>query len=164
MTVEVNRKTWSQFCKKFNLTNQYRSAQVSVKQKGRRKIEMVPEAPFLGVSISKKGRLIDGIDLFTGQLDPDRLNQPLVSIKQPESILVEKDKTGEATRLSVTSKDGTEAAVILTGEAGESRYRSFVEQIAYSLYERRGGSQGDHIDDWLEAEKRVRATEQSLTR
>lgn len=163
MTTEVKRKSWAQFCKQFNLTNQYRDVQVSLKARGRRPIEITQSAPFLGVALSKKGRLIDGIDLFTGTLDPDRLSEPVVSIKQPELIVVEKAEDGLATRLSVKSKDGTEANIQLTGDRDDDRYRGYVAQLAYSMFERRGGQSGDDVNDWLEAERRLKVTEQSLT-
>jgi len=34
-----------------------------------------------------------------------------------------------------------------------------IERLAYLLYEQRGGDPGDPVEDWLEAERRVKALE-----
>jgi hypothetical protein len=163
MTTEIKRKTWSQFCKKFNATNQYRTASVSVKQKARGAVDMDHDTPFMGISIAKKGRLIDGIAVYTGKYDPDKLTEPTYMITQPEKIVIEQNN-GSDSRLVIRSKDGTEARLELVGQRDDGQYRSFVEKVAYTIYERRGHSTGHDFDDWLEAEKRIKEAELQLTR
>ena len=43
----------------------------------------------------------------------------------------------------------------------ENKLRELTEQLAYELYEKRGRSDGNHEQDWLEAEKIARARLQS---
>lgn len=163
MTTEIKRKTWSQFCKKFNATNQYRTASVSMKSRSRKAVDMDSDTPFMGISIAKKGRLIDGIQVYTGKFDPDRLTEPTLTVSQPEKIVVEQNN-GSDSRLVIRSKDGTEASLVLSGERDDNKFRSFVEKVAYTIYERRGHSTGRDFDDWLEAEKKIKEAELQLTR
>ena len=164
MSTEIKRKVWSQFCKKFNASNQYRLANVSVKTKGRNAVEVDRDAPFMGIALARNGRLIDGIELYTGKYDPDKLKEPIISIKQPDKVLLETDDTGADGRLTVRTKDGTEVNISLSGQKDPERHRSLVEKMAYTMYERRGYQTGREFDDWVEAEKRVKETELELTR
>ena len=41
-------------------------------------------------------------------------------------------------------------------EFDEARLRELIARKAHELYERRGGSPGQDLDDWLEAERLVR--------
>lgn len=163
MATEIKRKTWSQFCRKFNVTNQYRLADVQVKSKGQRSMDLDRGAPFLGIALARKGRVIAGIDLFTGKYDPDKLNEPVVSIREPEKIILEKDGSGTDNHLLLEAKDGTRVSVSLSGAKDPERHRSLVEKLAYTIYERRGQQIGHEFDDWVEAEKRVKEKELQLT-
>ncbi len=162
MIAQIKRNNWSRFCKKFNITNQLRNATVSVKHEGGNEVEINQNSPFLGISIAKKGRLIDAVDLFTGQYDPEKLTEPVVSVKQPVKMVLEKDNDDKDNRLTVESKDGTMAQVILCGEKVADQRKVFVEKVAYSMYEQRGFTSGGDVDDWLEAERRIREIELQL--
>jgi predicted RNA-binding protein YlqC (UPF0109 family) len=162
MADEIKRNRWSQFFKKFSAANQYRQSTILVEQKGKSKAQINHDAPFLGIAVTKQGRLIDGIRLYTGQNDPEKISQPVLSIKEPVKIEVEKDSNGLASRLAVHSEDGTVARVILSGERDAGRFHSYVEEVAYRIAERRGFGPGNHVDDWLEAEKKIKETELEL--
>jgi hypothetical protein len=164
MTTEIKRKTWSQFCKKFNATNQYRTASLRLTSKDRKAVDMEQNTPFLGITVARSGRTIDALALFTGKLDPDRLTEPTLTIRQPEKIVVEHNGNGMDSRLVISGKDGTVASVALTGPKDLEHYRSFVQQVAYSIFERRGYSGGKDFDDWVEAEKKIKEAELQLTR
>lgn len=164
MAIEIKRSNWSRFCRKFNVTNQYRQAAVSVKHRAGNEVELNQNSPFMGLAITKKGRLIDGIELFAGQYDPERLTEPIVSIKQPVKVILEKDNNAMDNRLSVEGKDGTVANVVLSGEKGPQQYHLFVEKLAYSICERRGFAPGSDLDDWFEAERKIKETELPFVR
>ena len=159
MGTEIKRNTWSRFCKKFNTTNQLRWATVSVKARGENETAISQDQPFMGIAITKKGRLIDGIELFAARYNPERLAEPVVTVKEPARLVLEKSPDGTDNRLMIQSKDGSVASVALTGETGPQQRQAFVEKLAYSMYERRGCTHGDHVHDWLEAERRVKETE-----
>ena len=159
MTSEIKRSNWSRFFKKFNQTNQLRHTTIRMKHRNGNEVEINQNSPFIGIAINKKGRLIDGIEVFTGQHDPDRLSEPVVSIKQPVRIVLEKDKDGADNHLLVEGKDGTVASVFLSGKNTPEQYQAFVEKLAYSMYERRGFTPGSDIDDWIEAEKKIKEVE-----
>jgi len=159
MATEIKRNTWSRFCRKFNETNQYRQATVCVQQRNQNEIEINRDCPFMGIAVTKKGRLIDGIEFFTAQYDPHKLYEPILVVKQPVRILLEKDENGMDNHLSVESKDGTVAHIDLSGERDSQRYYSVVEKLAYSIGERRGFAPGGDRDDWLEAERKIKEAE-----
>ncbi|MEW6411449.1 MAG: DUF2934 domain-containing protein [Candidatus Zixiibacteriota bacterium] len=162
MTIEVKRTKWVTFLKQFNATNQYRKATVSVKRPGSKNTPVDRDVPFMGVAIARKGRVIEGIELFMAQADPERLNQPTVSIKQPAKIVVEKGADESYHQLVVEAKDGTVAKIDLSGTPQPEHHRSVIERLAYSIYERRGHTPGRDVEDWLEAEQKIRQVEHSL--
>ncbi len=164
MGVEIKRNGWSRFCKKFNETNQLRHAAVRVKHRDDGEVAIDRGSPFMGIAIAKKGRLIDGVELFTGQSDPDKLTEPLVVVKEPVRITLEKDHNDMDNCLSVEGKDGTVAEVVLSGEKVAGQYHSLIQKLAYSMYERRGFTPGNDVEDWLEAEKKVREVELQFVR
>ncbi len=164
MATEIKRNNWSRFCKKFNETNQLRHATVRVKHRNDNEVEIDRGSPFMGIAITKKGQLIDGVELFTGQYDPDKLTEPLVAVKEPVRIVLEKDGDGMDNCLSVESKDGSVAKIVLSGQKVAGQYHSLIEKLAYSMYERRGFTPGNDVEDWLEAERKVKEIELQFVR
>ncbi len=156
MAKEIKRNTWSKFVKKFTEDNRYRWMSVTVSDKKSENGGEYYETPFMGLALEKKGRLIDGLQLISGSDDPDRLKNPLISLKQPEKVVVEKTKNGEDVQLKIKTKDGREAAVKLSGPPDPY---PLVERVAYNIYQKRGYSHGDDQNDWYEAERRIRDTE-----
>ncbi len=163
MVKEVKKTVWAKFCKEFNQANQYRSANITIIDRNNHESELTGNLPFLGVSLQKKGRLIDSVEFFAGRWDPDKLTQPVLSIKEPEKMMLEKNPVGADDCLWVHTKDGSKARVELHGEKNPEMYRSLVEKVAYSIFERRGYSTGNDMNDWLQAEKLVKQTEETLT-
>jgi len=172
MKVEIKRNSWGRFRKKFNTSNQYRQSVLSVKRKNRKEIEICRDYPFMGIAIAKKGRmgiaiakkgrLIDGVEFFLCQHDPNNLSQPVLSLKEPVMIAVEKDEHGNDMCLMVESRDGTIVSMSLIGESNPYQFHSLVEMMAYNLSEQRGFDPGQDTDNWCEAERRIRETEQEL--
>ena len=122
MAVEVKRNTWGRFRKKFNSVNQYRQAAVCVKGRDGQKTELVADCPFLGFVVTKKGRLIDGIDVYVGQDHSCHPIKPILSVKEPSRVMLNKDEDGWDNCLSVESKDGSVAYVLLSGDKDPQRY------------------------------------------
>ena len=158
MTKEVKRNQWAQFFRKFNASNQYRHVRVSFRDKDSAREFPLYENPFLGLALEKKGRLIDGVQFYAGRADSDIVSEPVISLKQPERILVEKDETGSERRITIKTRDGLEATADL-GDYDSEKGRRLVEKVAYSIYQKRGGRHGNDADDWLEAERKVREAE-----
>jgi hypothetical protein len=163
MENEIKRNNWSRFFKKFNSANQFRGTELSVTGPGT-KIDKVPMGPFLGVTLSKNGRFIDGIQFLSGSWNIDAVAEPATTIRDPKQVWLEKDDDGHDLRLRIRSKDGIEARLKLLGEPQFEQKRNLVEKVAYSMYEHRGRRHGDDMGDWYEAEKRVENTESQLTR
>ena len=163
MVSEIKRNNWSRFLKKFSSSNQYRPATIRVAADGSDRTPATERAALLGVALEKKGRLIDGIQLFTGLGCAESIDEPVVSIKQPSKVLLNKDDDGRDVQLTVISGDGTAATIELNGERDEDLYNQLVGRVAYSLYEHRGNGHGNDSEDWQEAQRRIRAAELSFT-
>lgn len=159
MATEIKRNSWSRFCRKFSVSNQSRCATVRIKHRDDNEVEVDRNSPFMGVAITKKGRLIDGVEFFTGHQDPNKLTEPFVAIKEPVRMVLEKDREGMDNCLSVEGKDGTVARVVLSGGKAAEQYHSVIEKLAYSMYERRGFTPGSDVADWLEAERKIKEIE-----
>ena len=160
MKKEVKRNTWSKFCRKFSADNMLRGAKIRFNDRKQNDIQFSGEYPLMGLTIEKKGRLIDGILFYAGWTSPDKVAQPILSIKEPDEIFVEKDSDGQDIGLQVRTRDGGVAMIELGENTGSERIQDFVRQVAYSMYERRGYSDGNDMGDWFEAEKKVREAEQ----
>jgi len=159
MVREIKRNTWAGFCKKFSSANQYRRIFIRASDYAGHDDSTVGEVSLFGITLEKKGRLIDGIQLLSAWEDPEVAARPLMSIKQPTKMLLEKDDQGNDNRLTVMSRDGKQTVIEMTGERNPERERQMVARVAYGLYERRGRSHGSDMNDWLEAEQKVREAE-----
>ncbi len=156
---EIKRSEWAQFCKQFNTANQFRQSTLSFTVRRDQQSFM---APFLGITLSKKGRQVDGINIFAGQFHGDQIGNPLLKITEPTSIQIEKDAEGRDVCLSLRSRNGQIARLELNGDKNPELQSIMVRQMAYSLFERRGYSHGDDWSDWFEAERLLRQLEEQL--
>lgn len=163
MDKEIRRNEWSRFCKRFNADNQYRPTRMSVRRRSEGTTDM-EVAPFMGIALSKKGRLIEGVRFYTGRWNPESVAEPVMTITEPASMKVEKDKAGRDVKLRIRGKDGTEAMLELMGDKNDNQMRGFIEKIAYAMYERRGYTPGNDWNDWFEAEHKVHEAETQLTK
>lgn len=161
MADEIKKNDWLRFCKSFNAANQYRPNKLIVKSKNK-DVSSMSLAPFMGMCLSKKGRAIGALQMCAGRARAEAVVEPVMTIKEPERIFLEKDKQGNDTRLRIWSKDGTEVSLELTGDKETDQFQHLVEQVAYSLFEHRGHSSGQDMGDWFEAERLVRNAEKDL--
>ncbi len=159
MIKEISRNAWAKFCKKFSSDNRYRQFGVTVTGRNKKDGRIVWDSPFMGLELEKKGRLIDGLQLFSAWADPHRAALPIVAFKQPVKIMLEKDNKGNDRKLTVHTKDGTRAMIELISCKDLNQHQVLIEKVAYSIYERRGYSHGNDWVDWVEAEKKVAETE-----
>jgi len=163
MADEIKKNEWLRFCKSFNVANQYRPNKLIVKSKNN-DVSSMSLTPFMGMSLRKKGRTIGTLQLCAGRARAEDIVEPVMTIKEPERISLEKDQQGNDTRLRIWSKDGTEVTLELTGDKETDQYQQLIEQIAYSLFEHRGHSSGQDMGDWFEAERLVKNAEKDLTK
>jgi hypothetical protein len=162
MANQIRRNNWRRFFRKFNSANQYRRTEIRITQNGNEN-EPIPVSPFMGIALKKRGRLIDGIQFFSGGWNASEVAQPVVTLKDPSQIWLEKDNTGRDNQLRIKSSDGTEISLALYGEPQIEQERSLVEKVAYSMFEHRGYWHGNDMGDWLEAEQRIKQIEIQLT-
>lgn len=161
MITEIKKTEWPKFYRRFNATNLYRPARVSIVDADGRENTVCP-APFMGIALLRQGRKITGIQFLAGQADPERLIEPVVTVIEPTGLTLESDADGTDIRLRIRSQaDRREIVLELTGQPESSR--NLVQKVAYGLYERRGYTPGCDRDDWYEAEQKVRQVEAELT-
>jgi hypothetical protein len=160
---EIKRNAWSKFCRQFTAQNQYRQANVTIIDRNNKESGLTGNLPFLGMVLQKNGRLIDGVKLFAGQWQPDKLMEPVLVIREPEKLMLDKDAQGVDQCLWIQTADGSKARIELHGERDQNLQRELVEKVAYAIFERRGYSNGNDINDWLEAERLVKSAESIVT-
>ena len=159
MIKEISRNTWVKFCKKFSLNNQYRLFNVNVINKDKSNGKIIWDSPFMGLELEKKGRFIDGLRLFSAWADPQSAALPIALFKKPVKLILEKDDEGNDCKLMVHTKDDTQAVIELISDRDPNQHQVLIEKVAYSIYERRGYSQGNDHVDWAEAERKVAEAE-----
>ncbi|MEZ5360170.1 MAG: hypothetical protein R3F48_15240 [Candidatus Zixiibacteriota bacterium] len=160
MAQEIKRNNWSRFCKRFSSSNQYRQTTMFLSDSTDKK--SLSFDPFMGMTLTKKGRLIDGIRIYAGGLNPDTVLEPVVTLKDPEKILVEKTNDGQERRLNITCKDGTEVNINIAESDEQTGFKTLTRRIAYGLFERGGYHNGNDMGDWFAAEERVREAASQL--
>ncbi len=161
MEKEITKTSWSKFFRDFNATNQFRQANISIIDKRKSSDGVASNLTFLGMGMEKKGRNIEGVQFFAGRWDPEKIVEPILSVKEPVKIILQKSQNGQDQMVRVQAKDGSEARIELFGE---NRPEPLVEKVAYTIYERRGRSDGNDQGDWFQAERIVKETEKQLTR
>ncbi len=157
MIKEIRRGQWAQFFRKFNADNQYRQVHITYKESNTNKEISLENRPFIGLGLEKKGRFIEGIQFFAGRGDAIDIAEPILAIKDPERIIVEKDNLGHDFRMTIKTKDSYEIVAIL-GPHDYKQVKNLIEEVAYSIYVKRGGLHGADTDDWQQAEKKVYET------
>lgn len=159
MDKEIKRNSWLHFCKKFSSDNQYREITIKFIDRHKKIVNVIEHQPLLGLSLTKKGRLIDGFQLYSEWGHVERVAAPVAAIKEPKRVKVGLDQNGREHILMIESEDGSRIDIELYGDRDENRQRGLVEKVAYSMYEKRGYTPGNQETDWLEAERIVRETE-----
>lgn len=157
MTKEIRRGQWAHFLRKFNTNNQYRQVHITYKDASNNKEISLDDRPFIGLALEKKGRFIDGIQFFAGRGDVHNIAEPILTIKDPERIVVEKDNDGHDFRLTIKTRDCYEIVADL-GPHDYEQVKHLIEKVAFSIYVKRGGWHGADTDDWRQAEKKVHET------
>ena len=71
-------------------------------------------------------------------------------------------RRGKIVVVGTHDNGGTTVRIELFGDKTEETERSLVQQVAYSIYERRGYTDGNDMGDWFEAEQKVRQAEKQL--
>lgn len=156
---KVAKSGWGRFAMQFTASNLYRPAIMAVNYDDENEAAYRQALPFIGITIAKKGKAPNALELSAKQYDPDSLVERLVTIKHPVKLIIERDETGTDQRLVIENEDGAVTVVTFTGEASPEHYRAVVERVAYNLYRQRGETVGGELDDWLEAERTVRMAE-----
>ncbi len=162
MITEIKKSEWPKFHRKFNATNLYRPARLSIIDGDGNQTTVCP-TPFMGIALTREGRKVNGIQFLAGQADPENLIEPIVTVVEPARLMLETDADGSDYRLCIRSQaDNREIVLELTGQRESSQ--TLVQKVAYSLYERRGYTPGSDRDDWYQAEQKVKEIELQLTR
>jgi len=164
MNREIKRNNWSRFCKSFSKSNQYRSAKVVQKQRGKAEEQLCGSFPLMGLKLTKSGRFIDGIEFYGSRAETDTAAEAVVGIKDPKRIVLSADASGIHQTLQIETKSGAKVKVAMEGPQHGEMQQKIVEQIAHTLYETRGAGHGDDQQDWYTAQRIVEETESKFTK
>jgi hypothetical protein len=151
MRKEIQRNNWSRFCRKFSKEYRFRASRVNADASDLS--TWSNEVPVLGLTLTKKGRRIDGFELYVGQTDPEQPFEPALTVSDAAELILEQDPESPVECLRIKSKDGSEAMVELGDPSRSGPYKELLERLAYSLYERRGHADGHDRADWHEAKR-----------
>ena len=162
MFTDIKKTNWLQFCKKFNLSNQYRLMGVRIENESTGFVIEMESSIFLGFAVSKRGRWIEEISLIAGSKNPNNIAEPIASIFQPLTMSVMKDEMEVDSHLKITGTDGTTMSLLLNSEQNPQLRHTLKEEIAHSVFERRGCNHGCDLDDWDKAEKIITEAEHEL--
>jgi len=159
---EIKRNSWPKFCRSFNAANQYRQLDISIVNSKNSPSSLAENLPFLGISLDRGKKEITGLKIFTGLWDPAKILAPILTIKDPAAIFLEKDENNTDKILVIESRDGSQARLILFGAPNPEQARVLVEKLAYAIAEKRGFPSGNDMSDWLEAERLIHQAEEQL--
>ena len=155
MYTKVRKNSWAKFCREFNQANQFRHVTVRIEDDPMYHVKTVASSIFLGLLVAKQGRRITKISLCSGSSCLDRNVEPMASVNQPVSVSITKDETGVDDCLKIVAEDGMTVSLSLEGKQDPQLCHTLMKEIAHSIYERRGGSHGNDVEDWLEAENMI---------
>lgn len=82
---------------------------------------------------------------------PDLAADQIATSTRAASVAKSPTRTGRTARVKFT-----DAAIGESAHAGLAPSPEEVQRLAYELYVRRGGADGNHLDDWYEAERQLR--------
>ncbi|RMH36014.1 MAG: DUF2934 domain-containing protein [Nitrospirae bacterium] len=92
----------------------------------------------------------------TSSKSAERRSQPKQASRSRNPI-GSKARTVKASRKPAQEEPASQTAPSSTVSSPSDDFHARVAIRAYELYERRGGHHGQDLDDWLEAERQIRA-------
>ncbi len=145
----ILKKTWEEFCKGFTSAHRLRRATIEA---GEEPLLGHPGLPFVSLYYDmEEGRI--SIGLGTG--DPQGLVREFASVVGPRAIyLMEEDEALQGIRgLQIQQAPGSPMIRLLFDDEPKELVRGqWIADVAYALYEARGGGHGEDQRDWFQAE------------
>ena len=158
MTKNIRRKDWAGFCREFNDRNRFRTFKAGDPRK-----KEFAEALFIGVSLLKKGRKIEGLGLYAGCDRPDQPAELVAKVIEPDKIVLDRDDSGNDQKLEIVAGNGAKLAIELSGQADIAPAEPLLQRLAHNIYESRGRTDGGDQNDWFEARKRLEQIAQKIS-
>ena len=153
--MEIKKSDWTKFIKKFNASNQYRSATISTKDNQGNFNILKENSLFTGILLEKQGRQFTSAELCCSKYDAKELFEAVTSIDNPLKLTLRKEESGLDESLALFNKDQNIVLIKFTSSNKAELYHQYVEKIAYAIGENRGFEPGGEIGDWLDAENKI---------
>ena len=154
--MRILKNEWPSFVKDFNRQNQFRRATLTL---GEDVIVGEPGMPLVGLAYDPEERRVD---IYLGGTDTENLAHLSRGIEVPRALylITDEEASNPVMGVQVQGSPGTGMVYVMFGdEMPEKAKYQWIANVAYSLYEMKGGKgHGDDQKDWYEAERLINET------
>ena len=150
----ILKNEWPSFVKNFNRQNQFRRATLSL---GEDLVVGEPGMPLVGLVYNSEERKVD---IYLGGTDIENLTHLSHSVEVPRALylITDEEVSSQVMGLQVQGSPGTNMVYMMFKDEMPENVRSqWIANVAYSLFEMRGGemAHGEDQKDWYEAERLI---------
>ncbi len=154
--MRILKNEWPSFVKDFNRQNQFRRASLTL---GEDIVVGEPGLPLVGLDYDPEARKVD---IYLGGMDIENLAHLSHSVEVPRAFYLIRDEeaSNPVVGMQIQGPPGTSMAyVMFEDETPENVKCQWVTNVAYSLFEMRGGKvHGEEQKDWYDAETLIEET------
>jgi len=116
MIKEIKRNVWSKFLREFSVENKNSHISARVVDYHKKNGAWISETPFKGLKLNKRGKLIDGVNLFAGEVNDINSEQEVLKIRFPEKIVLEKNSDGTPKKIEIHTNNDQVALLTFNNE------------------------------------------------
>jgi hypothetical protein len=154
--MRVLKNEWPSFVKDFNRQNQFRRVILTL---GEDVVVGEPGMPLVGLAHDTEERKVD---IYLGGMDTENLAYLSHSVEVPRALylITDEEASNPVMGVQIQGPPGTSMAYVMFGdEMPEIVKYQWIANVAYSLFERRGGKvYGEDQKDWYDAERLIKET------
>jgi hypothetical protein len=151
--MRILKNEWPSFVKDFNRQNQLRRATLTL---GEEVVVGEPGLPLVGLDYDAEERRVD---IYLGGTDTENLAHLSHGVEVPRALylITDEEASNPVVGVQVQGPPGTSTAYVMFGdEMPEIVKYQWIANVAYSLFEMRGGQvYGEDQKDWYEAERLI---------
>ena len=154
--MRILKNEWPSFVKDFNRQNQFRRVTLTL---GEDIVVGEPGLPLVGLAYDQEGRKVD---IYLGGMDTENLAHLSHGVEVPRALylITDEEASNPVMGVQIQGPPGTSMAyVMFENEMPENVRCQWIANVAYSLFEMRGGKvHGEDQKDWYDAERLIKET------
>ncbi|RKX58160.1 MAG: hypothetical protein DRP37_08425 [Thermodesulfobacteriota bacterium] len=154
--MRILKNEWPSFVKNFNRQNQFRRASLTL---GENVVVGEPGLPLVGLAYDPEKRRVD---IYLGGTDTENLAHLSHGVEVPRALylITDEEASNPVVGMQIQGPPGTSMAyVMFEDEMPENVRCHWIANVAYTLFEIRGGKVHGHDQkDWYEAERLIKET------